>query len=355
MIRFSAIERSSAILMFFVVLSAGAAFGQQVTGTILGRVTDSTGAVVPGAMIKTQNSATGFSRTDTTDADGRYLQSNLPLGVYSVTVQAQGFQTLVHNGIELTVGSEVTVNGELAVGNLQQQVEVTGQVASIETTNATISSLVSQEQLRDLPLNGRSVDALALLTPVTIPNHNFTANPKVGLGLHIAVSGARQDQNIYLLDGTITNDVLSGRSSAAGEALGVEGILEFRVLVHNYSAEYGWGAGGVFSAVTRSGTNSFHGSVYEFVRNNDFDARNFFNTGGLPPFRRNQFGGAVGGPIRKDKLFFFANYEGLRASQGITVISSVPDLNARQGFLPLHGRPDRRRLQQRHRLGQSRG
>ena len=333
--RFSAIARISAILMFAVAMNSGAAFGQQVTGTILGRVTDTSGAVVPGAAIQILNPATGFSRSDTADADGRYFESNLPLGTYSVTVQKQGFQTLVHSGIELTVGSQMTVNAELVLGDVQQHVEVTGEVPQIETTNATISGLVSQDQLRDLPLNGRNVDQLALLSPGIFANHVASQNTTVGLGLHIAVNGARQDWNLYLLDGTVTNDVLSGRSSAAGQALGVEGILEFRVLTHSFSAEYGRTAGGIFSAVTRSGTNQLHGSAYEFVRNTIFDARNYFtpeNT--LPVFQRNQFGAAVGGPIFKNKLFFFANYEGLRSRQQLPITSFVPDANARLGIIP---------------------
>src|SRR5882672_5590599 len=176
MTRFSAMARVGTICLFVVMLSAGAAFGQQVTGTILGRITDSTGSVVPGATIQIQNAAIGFSRTDTADSDGRYLESSLPLGSYTVTVQKQGFQTLVRSGIVLTVGSEVTVNAELAVGDVQQHVEVTGEAPAIETTNATISGLVSQSQLRDLPLNGRNVDSLALLSPGIFANHVASQN-----------------------------------------------------------------------------------------------------------------------------------------------------------------------------------
>src|SRR5262249_20934160 len=151
-----------------------------------------------------------------------------------------------------------------------EKVEVTAEAPAIETSTSTLSSLVSQDQLRDLPLNGRSVDSLALLAPGVFANRTTSQNATVGLGLHLSVNGARQDWNLFLLDGTITNDMASGRGSAAGEALGVEGILEFRLLTHNVSAEYGRFAGGVVSAVTRSGTNEFHGSAYEFVRNNIF-------------------------------------------------------------------------------------
>jgi carboxypeptidase family protein len=323
-------------LVAFLALSAAAiAFGQAVTGAILGRVTDTTGAVVPGATVQIQNSDTGLSRTEQTDSGGRYLSRNLPLGSYSVTVQQAGFQTQVRSGIVLSVASELVVNMELAVGAVQEKVEVIGQAPLIETTNATVSGLVSSEQLRDLPLKGRSVDQLALLSPGVYASRTSSKNAAVGMGIHLSANGSRPDSMLYLLDGTVANDFTNNsHGSAAGQALGVEGILEFRLLTHNFSAEYGRNAGGVISAVTRAGTNELHGSVYEFVRNNIFDARNFFNPGALPAFRRNQFGAAAGGHVIKDRIFFFANYEGLRQRQGNTVIASVPDLNARKGLVP---------------------
>jgi carboxypeptidase family protein/TonB-dependent receptor-like protein len=335
MITFNPRIRLATLVALLVVLNSTIAFSQVVTGSILGRVTDSTGAVVPGATVQIQNGETGFSRTEQTDSEGRYLSRNLPLGSYSVTVQQSGFQTQVRRGISLTVASEVVVNVELAVGNVQEKVEVTAEAPLIETTNATVSGLVSQDQMRDLPLNGRSVDTLALLSPGVFANRTTSRNSAVGVGIHLSVNGARPDSMLYLLDGTMVNDATNnGHGSAAGQALGVEGILEFRVLTHSFSAEYGHNAGGVISAVTRAGTNEFHGSVYEFVRNNIFDARNFFNPGALPAFRRNQFGAAAGGRIIKDRLFFFANYEGLRQRQGNTIIATVPDVNARKGLVP---------------------
>jgi carboxypeptidase family protein/TonB-dependent receptor-like protein len=335
MVSFIPRTRVCALFALLAVVNVATGFSQVVTGTILGRITDSTAAVVPGATVQIQNVGTGFTQTAQTDSGGRYLVRSLPLGSYTVTVQQAGFQSQVRRGISLTVASEVTVNVELAVGNIQEKVEVTAEAPLVETTNATVSGLVSSEQMRDLPLNGRSIDSLTLLSPGVFVNRAFTPNAPIGQGLRISVNGGRPDANLFLLDGTVVNDhTTQGFGSATGASLGVEGILEFRVLTHNYSAEYGRVSGGVVSAVTRSGTNELHGSIYEFVRNNIFDARNFFNPGALPPFRRNQFGAAAGGRIIKDRMFFFANYEGLRRRKGNTVIASVPDANARQGLLP---------------------
>ena len=291
--------------------------------------------MVPGATIQIQNVETGFSRTLQTDREGRYVARNLPLGSYSLTAQQAGFRTEVRRGIVLAVGSEVTVSLELSVGDVQERVEVTAELPAIETTTATLSGLVNPEQLRDLPLNARSYEHLALLAPGVITNRSAGFIASQGRGLRLAVNGARPDANLYLFDGTVVNDHSThSPGSDARTNLGVEAIREFRVLTHNFSAEYGRNAGAVISAVTRSGTNEFHGSVYEFVRNNIFDARNFFNPGDLPPFRRNQFGASLGGPILRDRIFFFANYEGLRQRRGETVIATVPDANARQGLMP---------------------
>lgn len=323
------------ILMSVFSLIATSGFSQVVTGNISGRVTDTTGAVIPGVTVQIQNVETGLARNVNTDAGGRYESRDLPAGSYSITAQQPGFRTEVRSGVRLAVGSDVVVNMDLSVGEVQEKVEVTGEAPTIETTNATLSGLVSQQQMRDLPLNGRSYDQLALLTPGVAYQPMHASSQTTGAGLLMSSNGQRGDSNLYLLDGAPTNDhAAAGPGSAAGLSLGVEAIREFRILTHNFSVEYGGYAGAVISAITRSGTNEFHGSAYEFLRNNVLDARNFFNPGALPPFRRNQFGASLGGPLRKDRIFFFVNYEGLRQRQGVTEIIPVPDLNARKGLLP---------------------
>ena len=248
-----------------------------------------------------------------------------------------GFQTEVRTGIQLTVGREAVVDITAAVGAINQKVEVTGEAVQINTTNATVEGLVTGEQIRELPLNGRSYNDLALLEPGVIYNRTTGSSSQDGFGVRMSVNGARTNNNLYLLDGSVINDTSQTAGTVNQDSLGVEGIREFVVLTHNYSAEFGRSAGGVVNAVTRSGTNELHGSLYEFIRNSDVDARDFFQAGGIAPFRRNQFGGAIGGKIIKDKIFYFGNYEGFRQLLVIPVLGNVPNALARQGMIPLNG------------------
>ena len=322
-------------LLLAIFLTVASLSAQVVTGAISGRVTDTTGAVIPGATVQAQNVETGLVRNAQSDAAGRYEARNLPAGSYAVTVQQAGFRTEVRSGITLSVGAEVALHVELSVGAVEEKVEVTGEAPAIETTTAALSGFINPSQMRDLPLNGRSIDQLALTAPGVVVQTNVAKGAFGGEGLRLVINGARPIQVLYLLDGTVSSDYnMNGPGSAAGQSLGVEAIREFRILTHSYSAEYGRNSGGVFSPITRSGTNELHGSVYEFLRNSAIDARDFFNIGDLPPFRRNQFGASLGGPVRKDRLFFFVNYEGLRERQGIPGVSTVPDQNARRGLLP---------------------
>jgi outer membrane receptor protein involved in Fe transport len=322
------------VTILCIFLFGAVALAQVTTGTISGTVKDSTGAVLPGAQVVLLNEETGGSRTIQSDAAGRYTASALSLGRYRVTATLEGFQTVVRSGITLTVGQDAVVELTLSVGAVAEKVEVVGEAPMVETTNATVSGLVNQEQMRDLPLNGRSFTDLALLSAGVLYNRTTGSDPSTGFAPRLSVNGARADANLYLIDGTVASKNSGDTGSVATVSLGVEGIREFRVLTHNFSAEYGQNAGAVLSMVTRSGTNQLHGSAYEFVRNDIFDARDFFNVGALPEFRRNQFGAAAGGPLKKDSIFFFANYEGLRQRQGNSLVATVPDANARLGLLP---------------------
>jgi len=326
-------------IMLIVFPLASALLSQGTTGIISGTIRDQTGAVMPGASIQITNQETGRIRTAATDSGGRYRVPALELGILDVQASAAGFRTAVKPGVMLTVGSEVIVDLAMEVGQVAENVTVTGEVPLVQSTSAELSGLVGDKEIRDLPLNGRSYEHLALLQPgvVLFANHSATLTFRVqhSAGSTLSVDGTSPYFNTYVLDGSQLYDHTSGAlGSVAGDNLGVDAILEFRVLTHNYSAEYGRTAGGVISAVTRSGSNQLHGSVFEFLRNNDLDARQFFDQGGTQPFRRNQFGGVLGGPIVKDRTFFFVNYEGLRSALTQTNLATVPNGAAHQGILP---------------------
>src|SRR6266852_3480759 len=324
----------SALFVLLVSLFVATAVGQTITGTISGTVRDSSGLVLPNAQVEVLNQDNGAVRGVQSDSGGRYSALLLPLGDYKVTATAQGFQTEARTGIVLTVGREAVVDLTMVVGATTQTAEVHGEAALINTTSSTIQGLVSGEQIRELPLNGRSYNDLALLNPGVSYNANKGSSASDGYGVRMSVNGARANNNLFLVDGTVTNDTSQTAGTVNADSMGVEGIREFTVLTHNYGAEFGHSAGGVVNAVTRSGTNQFHGSLYEFLRNNKLDARDFFQVGAIAPFRRNQFGGAIGGPVKKEKMFFFSNYEGFRQSLALPFTSNVPNLNARQGLLP---------------------
>src|SRR5215471_1388591 len=309
-----------ASLVVIVLLSAVSAYAQTVTGTISGTVKDSSGAAIASAKVEVLNQDTGTARSLVTDVAGRYSAVLLPLGNYRVTATHEGFQTEARSGIELTVGREAVVDLTLAIGATTQTVEVKGEVALINTTSAQIQGLVAGEQIRELPLNGRSYNDLALLNPGVIYDKMKGSSASDGYGARMSVSGARTTYNLYLIDGTMINDTSQTPGTVNADSLGVEGIREFTVRTHNYGAEFGLRAGGVVNAATRSGTNQLHGSLYEFIRNSDVDARDFFQQGSIAPFRRNQFGGSIGGKIIRDKLFYFGNYEGFRQSLTISQI-----------------------------------
>ena len=324
---------------FFLALPG---HSQITTGTISGRVSDSTGGVLPGAEVLVLNEDTGISRAIQVNTAGRYSASLLISGRYRVTVSLAGFQTEIRSGIQLTVGREAVVNFELPVGAVTERVEVIGEAPLVQTTDAAVGYIVNERSIQELPLNGRDISQLILLSPNVVQNANGKwGNADKGFGKRYSISGMRGEDNSFLLDGTYINDYYRHHPAGPTGALaGVETVREFQTLTSTFSAAYGRALGGVFNAITKSGSNQLHGSVYEFVRNDTLDARNFFdrkadpNDPRLPPFRRNQFGASVGGPVLRDRTFFFAAYEGYRERLGESSIANVPDLNARNGILP---------------------
>ena len=319
------------------------AVAQVATGSITGVVQDETGGVVPGTTVTVRNTETGISRTLTTDAGGRYSALNLAPGNYEIQAQSAGFQTAVRSGIVLTVGSQAVVNMSLQVGEVTQTVEVTGEAPLIETRSSTLGTLVNQQTIESMPLNGRSWDQLALLQAGVIEYGGGSGSGFGGntTGTKFSVAGSRAYSNSFLLDGTDIND--HGNSTpggAAGVNMGVDAIREFQVITNTFSAEHGRSTGAIVSAVTKSGTNQVHGSLFEFLRNDKLDAAEygFFddpeeNIVARPPFVQNQFGGSIGGPIIQDRTFFFAAYEGLRRRRGTPQVPIVPSADGRNGIL----------------------
>lgn len=314
--------------------------GQVAGATMSGTVTDSSGAVIAGGQVAIRNTATGITRTATTDSAGFYNAPNLEPGAYEVTFSAGGFATQVQSGITLTVGAQQVLNVKMQVGQVSQTVQVSGEAPTVQLESSSISSTIEDTTVRELPLNGRDWTALATLEPgvssvgsLQLSSNNFQRGNR-GFGTQMSISGGRPQQNNFRLDGINVNDyVNSGPGSVAGLALGVDAIAEFSVIGSNYSAEYGRTSGGVVNAITRAGTNQFHGSAYYFIRDEDFDARNAFDPATIPPFHRNQYGGSIGGPIFKGNTFFFVDYEGLGQDLGVSNRNVSPSTNAANGLL----------------------
>jgi hypothetical protein len=304
----------------------------QVSASLSGLITDPSSATVSSASVTAKNTDTGLSRTVSSDQSGRYRFFALPVGPYEVRVTKEGFAEGIRSGIRLVVGQDATVDVVLRVGQVTEQVKVTEDAPVVNLTTQDISGIVGEKQVKDLPLNGRSYDLLLTLNPGIV---NFTWEKTGGIGVSnsttgndFAVSGNRPQQNIFLLNGVeftgaAENNMQPGGSSQ--ELLGVDAVREFNVLRDSYGADYGKRPGGQVTIVTQSGTNQLHGSVYEFLRNNALDAKNYFDQGSAPPFQRNQFGAALGGPIRTNKTFLFGNYEGLRQHLHQTSVAFVPN------------------------------
>ena len=330
---------NSALSLFMIlaisILGAGHAYAQVAGATLTGTVKDSSGAVIPNAQVLITEVATGVTRTVSPVAAGLYTAPNLLPGSYDVRVSATGFSTQLQKGVTLTVGAQQVLDFTMKVGQMTQTVEVTTEAPTVELTSSELGATVNSTTVRELPLNGRSWTELANLQPGVVAAETHAAvNVNRGYGAQLSMSGARPQQNNYRLDGISINDYSNGGpGSVLGQNLGVEAIQEFSVLTSNYSAEYGKTSGGVVNAISRSGTNQFHGSVYEFLRNSALDTPGYFEGGTTPPFKRNQFGASAGGAIRKDRTFVFGDYEGIRLSKGTASPITTISAPARLGIL----------------------
>jgi hypothetical protein len=324
-----------------VLLLAVPAAWAQVSADLSGTVTDQSGGVIAGADLTVRNVDTGAMRGTVTDSSGHYLVSSLPVGQYEIRVKKSGFTEGVRTGVRLVVGQSATVDIELRVGMSNQQVTVTRGAPMVGVTTSDVSGLVAEKQVKDLPLNGRSYDELLTLNPEVV---NFTWEKTGGIGVsnstvgnNFAVSGNRPQQNLFLLNGVEFTGAAENNMQPGGtsqQLLGVDAVREFNVLTDSYGADYGKRPGAQVLIVTQSGTNKLHGSLYEFLRNDIFDARNFFDGNSIPGFQRNQFGASLGGPVQQDKTFLFGNYEGFRQHLHQTGVDLVPDTSARDGYLP---------------------
>lgn len=344
---FGLFPRGSSVRLILACLAAAAflfpvrSAHAQTSASISGTVTDSSGAAVVGAAVVVEDANTGLTRSTLTDASGHYAVLALPIGEYEVRAEKTGFDKEVRTGIRLAVNQAANANLQLQVGEMSQQVTVNADAPPVSATTGDISGLIGEQQVKVLPLNGRSYDLLMPLNPGVV---NFTTEKTGGIGVsnstvgnNFSVSGNRPQQNLYLLNGVeftgaAENNMQPG--GASGQLLGVDAVREFNVLRDSYGAEYGKRPGAQVLIVTQSGTNQLHGSLYEFLRNSALDSSNFFDKGSAPPFQRNQFGGSLGGPFRRNRSFIFANFEAFLQHLHQTSVALVPDTNARNGFLP---------------------
>src|SRR5262252_130407 len=310
--------------MMVIPLFCAIVAAQGVRATIVGRVADDSGAVVPGATITVTNTGTNESRSVVVNDNGDYAIPQLPPGQYTLTAEYTGFNKVVRSGIVLETGQQARLDLVLKVGAVAEDVEVIAAAALVTTENATIGNVVDRQKIAELPLNGRDYLQLAFLQPnvfVTAQGSNL------GFRGGLNVAGNSEIANQYLLDGVDNNDETTNQPLHRPI---LDAVREFKVLTGTYSAEYGRQAGGQVIVTTQSGTNAFHGSLWEFHRNSVLDARNFFAPQ-KPSFRRNQFGGVLGGPVKKDQTFFFIAYEGQRRGQQEAGLATVPSTAFRNG------------------------
>jgi len=341
--------RLAAIAALVFSIAAPTTLRAQVAGaTLSGTVTDASGAAVPDASVSIKNTDTGVTRDVTADSAGFYNAPNLSPGNYEIDVSAKGFSKLVQNGVTLTVGAQQVLNFSLTIGQVTQTVQVTGEAPAVQLASSAISAEVNSVTVRELPLNGRDWSSLATLQPGTIGIRTQIGTTGTvnrgnrGFGNQLSVSGHRPTENNYRVNGISVNDYSNGSPGSVGGAqLGVDAIQEFSVLTSNYTAEYGRTSGGVINAITRPGTNAFHGSAYWFLRDEGLDAKSFFDAK-KSPFHRNQFGASAGGPIQKDKTFLFGDFEAIRQDKGLNTQKLIVPSDAAKtgnlstGFVPVN-------------------
>ncbi|HTV58845.1 MAG TPA: carboxypeptidase-like regulatory domain-containing protein [Verrucomicrobiae bacterium] len=330
-----------ALLLAVTWASLAPVSSAQADASIQGAVSDASGGAIAGTTILIKNQETGAVRNLVSDVAGRYDAASLPVGHYLVEAEKNGFRSEVKTGISLAVAQRETVDLVLQLGDVQQTIQVEATPKVVSATTEDSSGLVGERQVKDLPLNGRSYDQLMTLNPGVI---NYTSQRAGGIGTSnsvvgnmFAVSGRRPQENLFLLNGvefTSASEIDDTPGGVSGQLLGVDAVREFSVLKDTYGAEYGKRSGGQVEIVTASGTNNVHGDAYEFLRNSALDARNYFDFGNIPEFRRNEFGGSLGGPLRKGKTFLFGNYEGYRQNLGLSDVSLVPDDTSRASAVP---------------------
>src|SRR5438093_3337181 len=335
--RLRSFGRLATAIVVLIALPTCLVFAQTSTATILGVVKDASGALVPGVSITVKHTETGLTRAAISGETGDYNVPLLPVGAYEIATTMPGFKQQVRSGINLIVGQQAVINLTLEVGAAGETVTVTEAAPLVNTTLSSTSGLITEQQVKELPLNGRSFDQLLAINVGVVNN---TSNMGTGAYPGFSVAGHRTEANRFLINGV---DWIGGNAAAnnitptgaSAQLLGVEAVREYNVLEHTYGAEYGKRSGGQVSIVTSSGTNDWHGSLFEYHRNDVLDTRDFFATEKVP-FKRHQFGGTIGGPLKKDKLFVFGNYEGFQQRLGQSNRAIVPDVQSRQGHLPCY-------------------
>src|SRR5437879_9104011 len=323
------------VLFCSVVFSVSRILYGQANGVFLGTVSDKTGSVISGATVRITSQGTGVSREAKTDDTGHYLVPLLPIAFYTIRVESQGFQTAEQKDVRLQVDEHREVDFTLAPGAVTEKIEVSATEVAVETSTPTLGQVITSQQVAQLPLNGRNFVQLATLTPGTTqetnPNSFFNAGPSSEVSARgtysLSVGGSRAQSTDWLLDGNDNNELTAGGISIIPS---IDAIQEFKVLTYNYSAEYGTRAGPTVLVTTKSGSNTLHGSLFEFFRNTKLDARSFFAST-KEQFNLNQFGGAIVGPIKKDKTLFFADYHAKKQRHGIPLVRTVATTDMKTG------------------------